>query len=242
MSFYSKLKEEVEKLIKEYDLRDSTVVVKGKALKPDDAIGNPQRRDFPLLKGKEVLMEADFLGRKGQAFTDQPGNIQDHLGKILELPLKNNWERAVFISTLNALMRYLGKADKTIHCRNEEPEKCAAELVNYLKENHRSSRIGLVGLQPAMLDQLRHSFDVRVLDLDPDNIGKTKYGVLIEDGEKNLNEVLNWAEVLLVTGSTVVNGTIVNFWQLEKPVVFYGTTIAGPAKLLGLERFCYLGK
>ncbi len=63
---------------------------------------------------------------------------------------------------------------------------------------------------------MRHSFDVRVLDLDPDNIGKTKYGVLIEDGEKDLDEVLNWAEVLLVTGSTVVNGTIVNFWRLEK--------------------------
>jgi len=58
---------------------------------------------------------------------------------------------------------------------------------------------------------LRHSFDVRVLDLDPDNRGKTKYGVLIEDGEKDLDEVINWAEVLLVTGSTVVNGTIVNF-------------------------------
>ncbi|KUK31194.1 MAG: Uncharacterized protein XD63_1543 [Thermoanaerobacterales bacterium 50_218] len=52
---------------------------------------------------------------------------------------------------------------------------------------------------------------MRVLDLDPDNRGKTKYGVLIEDGEKDLDEVINWAEVLLVTGSTVVNGTIVNF-------------------------------
>ena len=47
--------------------------------------------------------------------------------------------------------------------------------------------------------------------------------------------MLDWCDLALVMGTTVVNGTLEPI--LEK-AVFYGISIAGVAELLGLERFC----
>ncbi|MGI6685893.1 MAG: hypothetical protein ACOX47_14855 [Bacillota bacterium] len=90
-----------------------------------------------------------------------------------------------------------------------------------------------------MLDHLRHDFRLRVLDLNKDNIGEKKCGITIEDRDMPLYEVISWADLILATGSMVTNGTILNFINLKKPVFFYGTTIAGPAYLMGLHRLCF---
>ncbi|KAF5414987.1 MAG: hypothetical protein C5S48_07290 [Candidatus Methanogaster sp.] len=43
----------------------------------------------------------------------------------------------------------------------------------------------------------------------------------------------------LVTGTTVVNGTLESILEVAgAKAVFYGIGIAGVAELLGLERFC----
>ncbi len=243
MGFYEELKAKTEQLVQERGLEDYPVEVKGKVLKPVEAIGDPQRRDFPILKGKEFMVEADFQGCKGQAFTGEPQGFQGTLKEILTIPLreKSSGEKAAFIATLNAVMNYLNLADRTRHCHNEKPENCARELGSYIKEKYGNVRIGFVGYQPAMIDHLHRDFELRALDLNPDNIGKVKSGVLIEDGEKNRDEVVQWADILLVTGSTVANGTIEYFYSLEKPVLFYGNTIAGTAVLMGLERVCFFG-
>ncbi|MFA5055893.1 MAG: hypothetical protein WC562_06980 [Dehalococcoidia bacterium] len=44
-----------------------------------------------------------------------------------------------------------------------------------------------------------------------------------------------------MTGTTAANGTLGNFLGLKKPVIFYGVTISGTAKLLGLDSFCTFG-
>jgi hypothetical protein len=54
-------------------------------------------------------------------------------------------------------------------------------------------------------------------------------------------ELLEGAGCAFVTGSTVVNGTIAQFLDLGIPTVFFGVTIAGPAVVLGLRRYCALG-
>jgi uncharacterized protein (DUF4213/DUF364 family) len=100
-------------------------------------------------------------------------------------------------------------------------------------------RVALVGYQPAMLEKLQKHFEIRVLDLDTENINQIKYGVLVEGPEK-MHEVLEWCEIILATGSTVVNATITDYCDL-KPALFYGTTGAAAAKLMGLERWCHLG-
>ena len=65
----------------------------------------------------------------------------------------------------------------------------------------------------------------------------TPAGVTIEDGQ-NYEEAIAWATVILCTGSTIINGTITHFSEAGKPVYFYGTTIAGAAVILGLQRLC----
>jgi hypothetical protein len=66
--------------------------------------------------------------------------------------------------------------------------------------------------------------------------------VLLEMAGQMMDEdVLAWGEVILATGSTCANGTIVSFVD-KKPVVFYGVTVAGPAKVYGYQRFCPIPK
>lgn len=239
---YEKIKEKFISLIKENNLLKEEITVKTKVLTAEEAIGNPNRQDYPLIKGKEKLMQADYKGFYGQAFTDMPGNFRGTVEEVINLPLDSNYNRGVFIAALNAIMSFLGKGEGFIHCKDEEPESCSKELVDYIKKTYGDKRIALIGFQPAFLESLSKNFDMRVLDLDKDRIGTKEYGVLIEDGEKKKEEVLNWCEIIVSTGSTIVNQTIENYMFCEKPTIFYGTTIAGTAKLLGLEKFCEYSK
>jgi len=91
-----------------------------------------------------------------------------------------------------------------------------------------------------MVEALAPVFSLRVMDLDPDNIGVTRFNILIE-GPEATDDIIRWADLMLVTGTTIVNGTIEQSLG-EKPVLFYGTTIAGPAHLMGWERFCACGR
>jgi hypothetical protein len=238
MDIYITLRRKAVELAERTGLLALTVEVRARVLTPREAIGDPGRLDFPLQKGKESLVEAQFQGARGQAFTDHPGHFTGTLGEVLALPLEDDYHRAVFVATLNALLRHLGKATGTVHCRDEGPNRCAQELVNYLKERFGEPRVGFVGLQPALVEACSKYFPVRVLDLDPENIGRERFGALIEDGRANTEEFQCWAQVLLVTGSTLTNGTIAEWLNTPCPAIFYGITIAGAASLLGLPRFC----
>lgn len=76
-----------------------------------------------------------------------------------------------------------------------------------------------------------------MFDLDPENIGQKKQGVLIE-GPDATDDAIDWCDLLLITGTTVANGSIELFLN-RKPILFYGTTIAGAAELMGWDRFCF---
>ncbi len=242
IAVYRTLKTFLDKQARDYNLLGERVSIHGKVLSAEEAIGKPQRQDFPLMKGKEKLLQAEFKGSLGQAFTDSPASFEGTLHEFLEMPLETNFQKAAFTAVLNAVMCYLGLVEGTIHCKDDEPNECAQKLVEYLRKKFDRSRIALIGFQPALLDFCRREFPVRVADLNPDNIGKEKYGVLIEDAELKTRELVEWCDLLLVTGSTLANGTIDKFLGLDKQVIFYGTTIAGAAKVLGLERFCGCAK
>ncbi len=238
MDFYEDIKERFFNLIKEKDLMSSKVqVVSARTLTPQEVIGKPERDDFPLLKGKEVMLQADFKGSLGQAFTDMPGNYNGTLQEVLAMPLDNNFKRAVFIATLNAVLRYLNYISKTVHCKDKEPGECAAHLVDYIKERFDNPRIAFIGMQPAIVEALTAQFEIRVVDLDPDNVGQKRCGVLIED-VAHTKEILSWADLILATGTTVVNDTLTPLLT-EKPIIFYGVTIAGVAYLKGYEQYCF---
>jgi len=238
MKFYAEIKDKFSQLINDEDIWSSRInVVNVRSLTPQEAIGNPERDDFPLLKGKEVMIQADFRGNKGQAFTDMPGNYSGTLRDIFELPLINNFQRAIFTASINAVLRSLDLISNTVHCRDKEPGTCAAHLKEHIKKRFGQSRIAFIGFQPAMISTLSQDFEMRVIDLDTDNIGKRKAGVLIEDVSKT-NEVLGWADIILATGTTAANNTLPTLLN-EKPIIFYGVTISGIAYLMGYEQFCF---
>lgn len=241
---YDKLQDGLLAMATEQGFLDKEVhIVSARTLTPEESIGHPERRDFPLVKGREVMIEATFLGGKGQAFTDTPGDFRGSIRDILALELGdelgNNYTRGVFVATLNAVLRHLGWVDYTVHCRNEEPEACARALVNYVKKQVSEPRIAFVGLQPAMVDYLARHYPIRVTDLDPDNLGRRKYGVIIEHAD-NTAEAIAWSNIVLATGSTMVNNTYESILR-DKPVIFYGVTVAGVSYFTGCHQYCFCG-
>ncbi len=238
---YESLREQLAAVVRQHGLeREAVHVVSARTLKPQESIGNPERQDFPLVKGREVMVEATLNGARGQAFTDLPGNYQGTIREVLDLALADNFQRAVFISALNAVLRSVGCIGCTVHCKDQEPETCAQNLVAYVKERFGSPRIAFVGLQPAMVDHLARHYQLRVTDMDPDNQGRVKYGVAIEPVEKT-PEMLEWGDVVFATGSVLVNDTYRSVIG-DKPLVFYGVTVTGVAFLTaGCSHYCHLG-
>ena len=235
---YDILKKEFTKIVKANAL-EGEVVIKAAVLSPEEAIGNPEDRDYPLIVGKERMMQAEFRGSLGQAFTDMYGNFSGKLSEIAAMELKDNFRRAIFISSLNAVMRYLGLINKTTHCKNDEPRLCGYELAKYIEANYGHPKVAMVGLQPRIVEALSKRFELRVTDMDKANIGTEKFGCTIH-GPQMTEEHLEWCDVALVTGTTIVNNTIDQF-MISKPVIYYGVTISGAAKLLGLNHFCHFG-
>lgn len=227
----------------DHPVQEEQVTIVCRALTPEEAIGNTERKDFPIIEGKDVMIQAEFRGFYGQAFTDAPAAFSGTILEVLDMDiLQDPHARSIFIAVLNAVMASFGKCTGTVHCKTEGPEKCAGKMRAFLESNYsEGTRIALIGYQPALLDMLSHSgFQVRVLDLNPANIGQERYGVVVEDGRKAYENVINGgADLILCTGSTICNGTIVDYLELDTEVLFFGTSISGAAPLMGLKRVCF---
>ncbi len=73
--------------------------------------------------------------------------------------------------------------------------------------------------------------------------GSLKFGIRVEDGTAMKEEIRDsYAELILCTGSTLCNGSIIDYLDLDKDVLFFGTTASGAAPLLGLKRVCFADK
>lgn len=240
MDFYAEMHEAFDRMLRENRWEAETVLVKARTLTPEEVMGNPEHQDYPLVKGRERMMEVVFRGCRGQAFTDMYGDYEGTLAEICAMPLTNNYRRAVFLATLNAVAGCLGRVDRTIHCRDDRPPVCARDLVRHLSEHYGRPRVALVGLQPRMAEALSGAFELRITDMDADNIGKDRFGTRIE-GPDAAAAHLAWCDLALVTGTTLSNATFEDFLKADKPVLFYGVTVAAPAHILNLKRFCPYG-
>jgi len=245
MTILERFREEFRKIAQREDLLSEEIQVEIKPLTAKQAIGLPERGDFPLQKGKERIIEASFKGSKGQAFTDAFGEYQGRVADLLELDLSDPFNAPVFVASANAVLRHLGLVEGTVHCRDQEPGQCATKLVDYLRANHPAAKsVALVGLQPALAEALVPAYELGIADLDPDNIGQKTAGALVRDGRRELERVTASADLVLATGSTLCNRSMDSIVAAAggKPVVFFGISVAGAAKLLDLERYCPLGR
>jgi hypothetical protein len=240
MNAYDMAKEYLKEVARSHPIFEDRVSIKARPLSSEEAIGNPEDKDYPLLKGKERMMQAEFRGFLGQAFTDMYGDYEGSLSEIVSMDLTNNFRRAILIATLNAVMKCFGSLKGTIHCKDQDPPMCAQELIKYIDGRFGKVKIAMVGFQPRMAEALSKHFELRVMDLDVDNIDQEKFGIKIQEPDK-ATENLEWADLVLVTGTTFVNDTYSEF-LVKKPAIFYGVTVAGLATLDGLERFCPYGR
>jgi len=243
----SKIK--LKEIIRKNGLYDVSVSVLVKTLTPEEAIGKPGRRDFPIIIGKERVIEAKVLTARAHAFTDSPGEFVGRLSEILDLPLSSNKERAIYIAAMNAVLKYLNVAEKTVHCKDEDPEQCAKEIASHILKRWGKVKVGLIGLNPAIAEMLTKTFgkeNVTITDLDKQNINSLKFGVKIRDGNEMTEELIKQSGVIIVTGTTLVNGTfdyLINcIWNYKKEYLIYGVTGAGICELMGLNRICPYGR
>lgn len=183
---FGRLRNRFDEILRRYHIEDDAVDITCRSLTPEEAIGShTKRKDFPILTGKDVMIQAEYRGCKGQAFTDAPAEYHGSLRDVLTMDLCNDrYARSLFLATLNAVMGAVGLCVGIVHCRNNGPEECAEDIRSYLDEFYpKVKRIGQVGFQPAMVEMLANSnYEVRVMDLNPQNIGQIKYGIQIENG------------------------------------------------------------
>jgi hypothetical protein len=239
-------------------------------LRPDEAIGPRADGEFVLARGKEQVVEAVFGGgarrlrrgpapsggrprrdrrARGQAFTDRPWAWTGRLADLLALDLAPVAHRAVFVAGMNAVLRRLGVAAGTVHCVNNAPARCGPVLSQEMARRYGDVRVGLIGLQPAILRALAERFGphrVRAVDLNPEQVGAVIAGVPVWDGATHLERLVETCDVGLATGSSLVNNTmdglLDRFRQARKPLVFFGNTVSGAAAILGLDRLCPFGQ
>jgi uncharacterized protein (DUF4213/DUF364 family) len=167
---------------------------------------------------------------------------EGNLKNIQQLRLSTNRDRALFIAVANATYRYVGLVTGTVHCKDRGPEICGRKISEYLTQSLPSeAKILMIGFQPAIAHHLSSKFrNFRVTDMDPTNIGQVRRGVLIESYEANA-EAVAWSDVILATGSSIVNNSIDEILSLceGKKLIFYGVTIASAAYEFNLERLCF---
>jgi uncharacterized protein (DUF4213/DUF364 family) len=225
-------------------MNDVALEVLAKPLTPEEAIGRPERRDFPIVEGKERVIEAIVLGARGQAFTDSPADFTGGLRDVLDLSLNSNRNRVLFVATLNATLRYLNQVEGVVHCKDDDPETCAAEIAAHARKTGAHS-VGLIGLNPAIAEALVKEFgpeSVRITDLNRANIGARRFGVEILDGRTQAGNLIRSSDLVLITGTTLVNGTFDEMWALAeqegREAIVYGVTAAGVCRLMNLPRIC----
>ncbi|WP_418765782.1 Rossmann-like domain-containing protein [Mailhella sp.] len=239
-NLYRRLKQELDRLVRLHHLNERPIALKSRGLSPEEAIGRTARKDYPILAGKEIMLQAQFGPAVGQAFTDAPSDFNGTLEDVLAMDPENDpYSRGLLVATLNAVMRFTGDVEHTAHCRNDDLERCAEAHAAHIRETFGAPRVTLVGYQPALTARLSREFPLRVLDMNPQFVGSERSGVTIEHGESHYRDaVLEWPDLVLCTGSTLCNGTFVNFVDIGRPVIFFGVSGAAAARVFGLSRFC----
>ncbi len=225
-------------------LQDHTVL-RGKTVRctvlGSDHVKLPSE-EYALMKGKDFIVNCNIDGYYGEAFTDEPRPFTGDLSDVVGMVIENSGDRAIFFAALNAAMCAAGEIDHTIHCRGSDAEKCGILLADFIRRDFGKVRVAHIGYQPGHIKATSKVFDeVYATDLNPQNIGKNKFGVEILDGSMN-EQVIERVDVACVTGSALVNDTLFDVLKHCEgngtSYIVYGVTVKGAAKLLGCDVFC----
>lgn len=246
IEIYRKITGKFAEILEKRELDPGDIRITSAGLSPEEAIGKTDRTDFPIMTGKEVMLQASYKGACGQAFTDSPAIFAGPLAEILKMDIISDpHARGLYLAAMNAVLKYLGYIENTVHCKNAEPGECSEDYISYLRGKYGKCRLALIGYQPWLFKAIsgESDFELRALDLNPENVGQIRFDVKVEHGIDDYDEVvLKWADVVLCTSSVFANATMDKYVDIGKEVLFYGITGAGAIKLLDLQRHCPLSK
>ena len=79
---YARLKEALRDAIARHHLDACSISLKSRGLTPEEAIGRTARTDYPILNGREVMLQARFGEALGQAFTSAPVDFEGSLADV----------------------------------------------------------------------------------------------------------------------------------------------------------------
>lgn len=194
--------------------------------------------DFPSPANRpEYCTFAKFKGAKGEAYSETPADFYGTLEEVLQFPLAGKGIDARVLAAINAVMKYLGLLDT-----GEFPEEPAAhrayadQIFAEVTKEYGKSNIVLVGYDGYIVQRfMEEPLDFWTMDRNPENITKDRFDhVIVNSGKPNRDACIEWGKLLIVTGSTLCNGTIIPYLECGKDVKFYGITFAGASKLLEL--------
>jgi len=249
LSLIEQARQKLKELVVEHELERQDVVLEVMPLDRKEAIGEKARADLPLVTGEENLIEARILGARGQAYTDSRSHFRGSLRSVLGLPLDSNYRRSILLATLNAACAHFGLIDRVVHCVEHEPDKCGAEMASTLRQRHGEGTIGVIGYNPAVAEHMVSEFgadNVCIGDLREKYIGQEKFGIKIWDANHRGSELVEAADAVLLTGTTLVWNTadpiIEQCRALKRPCHFFGVTAAAVSHLCGVDRLCPFGR
>lgn len=187
----------------------------------------------------EYCVCAEIKGVKGEAYTETPESFSGTLKEALEIAPSKNGISAVTVSAINAAMNHLSLSPGTFGKDRESHFEYADALYSYVTEHYGRDNIVLVGYDGYIVKKfMDEGMIFWTLDRDPANIAQDRFDHVVVNGARlNRESSYVWGKLLIVTGSTLCNGTITHYLDSGKELLFYGITCAGVATLLGLPWF-----
>lgn len=199
----------------------------------------PQEERLSRVRKPEYRVTAVFRDVKGEAYTETPASFSGTLEEALSLQPGERGLDARMVASVNAVMHYLGFAPGIWPEDAQSRMQHADRLCSHITEHYGKDHIVLIGYDGYLVKRfMEEGLDFWTLDRDPEHITKDRFHhVIVNSGRYNREAAFAWGRILIVTGSTLCNGTIVQYLNSGKELLFYGVTIGGAAALLDLPWF-----
>lgn len=199
----------------------------------------PDKEPPSLINRPEYRVTAYFHDHKGEAYTECPRDFTGTLEQLLSLPMNDQGIDARFVAAVNAVLCFLTGSPGSFPDDPNAHKIYAERICSYVKEHYGTSRIVLIGYDGYLVKQfMDEGLDFWTLDRDPNHITKNRFHhIVVNSGYYNRESSFAWGRIFLVTGSTLCNGTIIQYLNSGKELLFYGITCAGAASLLQLPWF-----
>ena len=187
----------------------------------------------------EYRVTAAFRDTNGEAYTESPQAFEGTLQQVLDLPVTQHGICAASLAAINAVMSYLNLSPGTFPEEEQAHVQYADELYQYVSGHYGKDHIVLIGYDGYIVKKfVEEGMDFWTLDRNPDHITKNRFEhVIVNSARHNRESCYAWGRLIILTGSSLCNGTAVQFLDHQIPVLLYGITCAGAAALLGLEWF-----